>query len=118
MFTDQALEEWSPNKTAQFLQHVINSTYNYASNARETYLLLQLFRTALKQEITEKVVEAKEFITGNPTVTKLVITHHRGRGTCGYVHACVRMDTCMYVCRIWQVSERHAWASGAATHCR
>ena len=85
VFIEQPLEGWAPAKTSTFLQHVIQSTYNFASNARETYLLLQLFRTALKEEITEKVLHAKEFITGNPTVTQLVIQHHRGQGFSHYL---------------------------------
>lgn len=85
VFIEQPLEGWAPAKISNFLQHVIQSTYNFASNARESYLQLQLFRTALKKEITEKVNHAKEFITGNPTVTKLVILHHRGQGFSHYL---------------------------------
>lgn len=39
------------NKTTKFMESVIFSLYNYASNRREAYLLLQLFRTALQEEI-------------------------------------------------------------------
>lgn len=39
------------NKTTKFLEGVIFSLYNYASNRREAYLLLQLFKTALQEEI-------------------------------------------------------------------
>jgi Ras GTPase-activating-like protein IQGAP2/3 len=39
------------NKTTKFMEGVIFSLYNYASNRREAYLLLQLFRTALQEEI-------------------------------------------------------------------
>lgn len=33
------------------MESVIFSLYNYASNLREAYLLLQLFKTALQEEI-------------------------------------------------------------------
>lgn len=39
------------NKTTKFMESVIFSLYNYASNPREAYLLLQLFRTALQEEV-------------------------------------------------------------------
>lgn len=57
VFIDQPLERWGSVKSAKFLQHVIQTTYNYASNARETYLLLKLFRRALNLEVTEKIVQ-------------------------------------------------------------
>ena len=85
VFIEQPLEGWATAKVSTFLQHVIQSTYNFASNAREAYLQLQLFRTALKKEITEKVTQVKDFITGNPTVTKLVITHHRNQEFAHYL---------------------------------
>lgn len=39
------------NKTTKFVESVIFSLYNYASNRREAYLLLQLFKTTLQEEI-------------------------------------------------------------------
>lgn len=39
------------NKTTKFMESVIFSLYNYASNSREAYLLLQLFKAALQEEI-------------------------------------------------------------------
>lgn len=39
------------NKTTKFMESVIFSLYNYASNRREAYLLLQLFKTMLQEEI-------------------------------------------------------------------
>ncbi|XP_011934103.1 PREDICTED: ras GTPase-activating-like protein IQGAP3 isoform X4 [Cercocebus atys] len=40
------------NKTTKFMEAVIFSLYNYASSRREAYLLLQLFKTALQEEIS------------------------------------------------------------------
>lgn len=39
------------SKTTKFMESVVLTLYNYASNAREEYLLLKLFETALKEEI-------------------------------------------------------------------
>lgn len=39
------------NKSTKFMDTVIFTLYNYASNQREEYLLLKLFRTALEEEI-------------------------------------------------------------------
>lgn len=85
VFVEQPLERWSAHKAATFLQHVIQTTYNYASNAREKYLLNKLYRTALRKEVFEKITAVKEFITGNPTVVKLIINHHRGSGSENYM---------------------------------
>ncbi|XP_045439224.1 ras GTPase-activating-like protein IQGAP3 isoform X2 [Pipistrellus kuhlii] len=69
------------NKTTKFMESVIFSLYNYASNRREAYLLLQLFRTALQEEIKSKVEQPQDMVTGNPTVVRLVVRFYRnGRG--------------------------------------
>lgn len=39
------------NRSTKFLESVVFSLYNYASNRREAYLLLQLFRAALREEV-------------------------------------------------------------------
>jgi len=39
------------SKTTKFMESVVLTLYNYASNSREEYLLLKLFETALKEEI-------------------------------------------------------------------
>ncbi|XP_031230195.1 ras GTPase-activating-like protein IQGAP3 [Mastomys coucha] len=69
------------NKTTKFMEGVIFSLYNYASNRREAYLLLQLFKTALQEEIKSKVDQPQDVVTGNPTVVRLVVRFYRnGRG--------------------------------------
>nr|XP_018671818.1 IQ motif containing GTPase activating protein homologue isoform X1 [Ciona intestinalis] len=65
-------------RTNNFMQSVILSVYNYASNHREEYLLLKLFKTALQEEIESKVDKVKEIATGNPLVIKMVVTFNRG----------------------------------------
>uniref|UniRef100_A0A8C4XQ44 IQ motif containing GTPase activating protein 1 n=1 Tax=Falco tinnunculus TaxID=100819 RepID=A0A8C4XQ44_FALTI len=41
------------NKSTKFMDSVIFTLYNYASNQREEYLLLRLFQTALQEEINK-----------------------------------------------------------------
>ncbi|KYO41809.1 hypothetical protein Y1Q_0004502 [Alligator mississippiensis] len=65
------------NKSTKFMESVVFSLYNYASNAREGYLLLQLFSTALQEEIRSKVDHPHEILTGNPTVIRLVVSFYR-----------------------------------------
>lgn len=43
--------ELPPSRTTKFLESAILTLYNYASNQREEYLLLKLFKTALEEEI-------------------------------------------------------------------
>ncbi|XP_006155288.2 ras GTPase-activating-like protein IQGAP3 [Tupaia chinensis] len=65
------------NKSTKFMEAVIFSLYNYASNRREAYLLLQLFKTALREEIQSKVEQPQDVVTGNPTVVRLVVRFYR-----------------------------------------
>nr|XP_010300132.1 PREDICTED: ras GTPase-activating-like protein IQGAP1 [Balearica regulorum gibbericeps] len=66
------------NKSTRFMDSVIFTLYNYASNQREEYLLLRLFQTALQEEIKSKVDQIQEIVTGNPTVIKMVVSFNRG----------------------------------------
>uniref|UniRef100_A0A8C4W2F9 Ras GTPase-activating-like protein IQGAP1 n=1 Tax=Gopherus evgoodei TaxID=1825980 RepID=A0A8C4W2F9_9SAUR len=66
------------NKSTKFMDSVIFTLYNYASNQREEYLLLRLFQTALQEEIKSKVDQIQEIVTGNPTVIKMVVSFNRG----------------------------------------
>ncbi|KAM5161709.1 ras GTPase-activating-like protein IQGAP3 [Callospermophilus lateralis] len=65
------------NRTTKFMEAVIFSLYNYASNRREAYLLLQLFKTALQEEIKSKVERPQDIVTGNPMVVRLVVRFYR-----------------------------------------
>ncbi|KAJ8263100.1 hypothetical protein COCON_G00155570 [Conger conger] len=66
------------NKSTKFMDTVIFTLYNYASNQREEYLLLKLFKTALEEEIQSKVDQLQDIVTGNPTVIKMVVSFNRG----------------------------------------
>ncbi|KAM9214774.1 ras GTPase-activating-like protein IQGAP3 [Leptosomus discolor] len=65
------------NKSTKFLESVIFTLYNYASNPREAYLLLQLFKAALQEEIRSKVDHVHDILTGNATVIRLVVSFYR-----------------------------------------
>ncbi|XP_031561536.1 ras GTPase-activating-like protein IQGAP1 isoform X2 [Actinia tenebrosa] len=71
--------EMPQSKTTKFMESVVLTLYNYASNTREEYLLLRLFETALRQEICSKVDQPVEIITGNPTVIRMVVHFNRGQ---------------------------------------
>uniref|UniRef100_A0A8C0QKN3 IQ motif containing GTPase activating protein 3 n=1 Tax=Chelonoidis abingdonii TaxID=106734 RepID=A0A8C0QKN3_CHEAB len=64
-------------KSTKFMESVVFTLYNYASNPREAYLLLQLFKTALQEEIRSKVDQLRDILTGNPTVIRLVVSFYR-----------------------------------------
>uniref|UniRef100_A0A8C8SM08 IQ motif containing GTPase activating protein 3 n=1 Tax=Pelusios castaneus TaxID=367368 RepID=A0A8C8SM08_9SAUR len=65
------------NKSTKFMESVVFTLYNYASNPREAYLLLQLFKTALQEEIKSNVDHLRDILTGNPTVIRLVVSFYR-----------------------------------------
>ncbi|XP_033375638.1 ras GTPase-activating-like protein IQGAP3 isoform X1 [Parus major] len=65
------------NKSTKFMESVIFTLYNYASNPREAYLLLQLFKVALQEEIRSKVDQVHDILTGNATVIRLVVSFYR-----------------------------------------
>ena len=44
--------EMPQSKTNRFMENVILTVFNYASNNREQYLLLKLFETALNEEVS------------------------------------------------------------------
>ncbi|XP_010006578.1 PREDICTED: ras GTPase-activating-like protein IQGAP3, partial [Chaetura pelagica] len=65
------------NKSTKFMESVIFTLYNYASNPREAFLLLQLFKAALQEEIRSKVDHVHDILTGNAKVIQLVVTFYR-----------------------------------------
>jgi len=72
------------SKTNKFLESVILTLYNFGGNVREEFLLLQLFKTALVEEVYTKVEKINDVVVGNPLVVKLVISYNRsGRGGYG-----------------------------------
>uniref|UniRef100_A0A8C3NLQ5 Uncharacterized protein n=1 Tax=Geospiza parvula TaxID=87175 RepID=A0A8C3NLQ5_GEOPR len=78
MYLAKLIFQMPKNKSTKFMDTVIFTLYNYASNQREEYLLLKLFKTALEEEITSKVDQIQDIVTGNPTVIKMVVSFNRG----------------------------------------
>uniref|UniRef100_A0A8C9VP45 IQ motif containing GTPase activating protein 3 n=1 Tax=Scleropages formosus TaxID=113540 RepID=A0A8C9VP45_SCLFO len=64
------------NKSTHFMETVIFTLFNYGSDCREAYLLLQLFTTALRHEI-KSVDQPQELVMGNPTVVKMLVSFYR-----------------------------------------
>uniref|UniRef100_A0ABM5F3J8 Ras GTPase-activating-like protein IQGAP3 n=1 Tax=Pogona vitticeps TaxID=103695 RepID=A0ABM5F3J8_9SAUR len=65
------------NKSTRFMESVVFSLYNYASNSREACLLLRLFRAALQEEVHSRVARIRDILTGNPTVIRMVVSFYR-----------------------------------------
>ncbi|XP_027554967.1 ras GTPase-activating-like protein IQGAP3 [Neopelma chrysocephalum] len=65
------------NKSTKFMESVIFTLYNYASNPREAYLLLQLFKVALQEEVRSKVDHVHDILMGNAAVIRLVVSFYR-----------------------------------------
>uniref|UniRef100_A0A8C1YAZ4 IQ motif containing GTPase activating protein 3 n=1 Tax=Cyprinus carpio TaxID=7962 RepID=A0A8C1YAZ4_CYPCA len=65
------------NKSTRFMETVIFTLFNYGSDCREAFLLLQLFTAALRHEIQVKVDRPQEVVTGSPTVIKMLVSFYR-----------------------------------------
>ncbi|XP_009890370.1 PREDICTED: ras GTPase-activating-like protein IQGAP3 [Charadrius vociferus] len=77
MYLARLIFQMPQNKSTKFMESVIFTLYNYASNPREAYLLLQLFKAALQEEIRSKVDHVHDILTGNATVIRLVVSFYR-----------------------------------------
>uniref|UniRef100_A0AAZ3Q6P3 Ras-GAP domain-containing protein n=1 Tax=Oncorhynchus tshawytscha TaxID=74940 RepID=A0AAZ3Q6P3_ONCTS len=68
------------NKTTLFMETVIFTLFNYGSDCREAYLLLQLFTPVLRHEIKSVYTHYShtiQVVTGNPTVIKMLVSFYR-----------------------------------------
>ncbi|XP_060109748.1 ras GTPase-activating-like protein IQGAP3 [Heteronotia binoei] len=77
LYLARLIMQMPQNKSTKFMESVVFTLFNYASNAREAYLLLQLFRSALQEEIKSKVDRIRDILTGNPMVIRLVVSFYR-----------------------------------------
>ncbi|XP_006818327.1 ras GTPase-activating-like protein IQGAP1 [Saccoglossus kowalevskii] len=76
--------EMPPSATNKFMQSVILTLYNYASNQREEFLLLKLYKTALQEEVRSKVDKILDVVIGDAMVIRMVLHYNRAqRGTKG-----------------------------------
>ena len=64
-------------KTKKFMETVVLTLFGFAQNAREEYLLLKLFNTAIGEELID-ANELGDFMRGNPVFVKLVVHYNRG----------------------------------------
>eukprot|EP00730_Choanoeca_flexa_P000760 TRINITY_DN10325_c0_g1_i1.p1 TRINITY_DN10325_c0_g1~~TRINITY_DN10325_c0_g1_i1.p1 ORF type:complete len:1357 (+),score=486.70 TRINITY_DN10325_c0_g1_i1:58-4071(+) len=85
VYIDRPREGFTATRASNFLQRLIQLVFNYASNAREQYLLLKLYRNALKTEVTNRVDEIRQINTGNPLFIKLVVNQYRDETGSTYV---------------------------------
>ncbi|TMS01631.1 Ras GTPase-activating-like protein IQGAP1 [Larimichthys crocea] len=65
------------SRSTSFLEMLVFSLFNYGSDRREAFLLLQLFTEALRYEIRLKVEQPQDVVTGNPTVIKMLVNFYR-----------------------------------------
>ncbi|XP_041799392.1 ras GTPase-activating-like protein IQGAP3 [Chelmon rostratus] len=65
------------SRSTSFMEMLVFSLFNYGSDRREAFLLLQLFTEALRYEIRLKVEQPQDVVTGNPTVVKMLVNFYR-----------------------------------------
>ncbi|XP_032415434.1 ras GTPase-activating-like protein IQGAP3 isoform X1 [Xiphophorus hellerii] len=65
------------SRSTCFVEMLVFSLFNYGSDRRDAFLLLQLFTEALRYEIRLKVEQPQEVITGNPTIIKMLVNFYR-----------------------------------------
>ncbi|XP_072316674.1 ras GTPase-activating-like protein IQGAP3 [Eucyclogobius newberryi] len=65
------------SRSTGFMEMLVFSLFNYGSDRREAFLLLQLFTQALRYEIRLKVQHPQDVVTGNPTVIKMLVNFYR-----------------------------------------
>uniref|UniRef100_A0A8C6SPK9 IQ motif containing GTPase activating protein 3 n=1 Tax=Neogobius melanostomus TaxID=47308 RepID=A0A8C6SPK9_9GOBI len=65
------------SRSTAFMEMLVFSLFNYGSDRREAFLLLQLFTQALRYEIRLKVDHPQDVVRGNPTVIKMLVNFYR-----------------------------------------
>ncbi|KAM9352702.1 ras GTPase-activating-like protein IQGAP3 [Symphorus nematophorus] len=65
------------SRSTSFMEMLVFSLFNYGSDRRDAFLLLQLFTEALRYEIRLKVEQPQDVVTGNPTVIKMLVNFYR-----------------------------------------
>ncbi|KAF6731923.1 Ras GTPase-activating-like protein IQGAP1 [Oryzias melastigma] len=65
------------SRSTSFMEMLVFSLFNYGSDHRDAFLLLQLFTAALRYEISLKVAQPQDIVTGNPTIIKMMVNFYR-----------------------------------------
>ncbi|XP_067365190.1 ras GTPase-activating-like protein IQGAP3 isoform X2 [Channa argus] len=65
------------SRSTSFMEMLVFSLFNYGSDRREAFLLLQLFTEALRYEIRLKVDQPQDVVMGNPTIIKMLVNFYR-----------------------------------------
>jgi len=68
------------SNSTRFMESVILTLYNFGANAREEFLLLNLFKVALEEEVASKVERPGDLLTGNPLVVCMIVRFYRAGG--------------------------------------
>ncbi|XP_030605093.1 ras GTPase-activating-like protein IQGAP3 [Archocentrus centrarchus] len=77
LYLAQLISLMPQSRSTSFMEMLVFSLFNYGSDRREAFLLLQLFTEALRYEIRLKVEQPRDVITGNPTVIKMLVNFYR-----------------------------------------
>ncbi|XP_017295443.1 ras GTPase-activating-like protein IQGAP3 [Kryptolebias marmoratus] len=77
MYLAQVIFLMPQSGSTSFMERLVFSLFNYGSDRREAFLLLQLFTEALRHEIRLKVDKPQDVVTGNPTVIKMLVNFYR-----------------------------------------
>ena len=65
------------NSTVQkFIQNIVLSLFGFAQDTREEYLLLNLFKAAFEEEMTD-ITEPQELLLSNPIILDLLVRYSR-----------------------------------------
>ncbi|XP_057265982.1 ras GTPase-activating-like protein IQGAP3 [Pezoporus wallicus] len=77
LYLARLLFQMPQTKSTKFMESVIFTLYNYASTPREAFLLLQLFKAALQEEISSKVEQVHDILLGNAAVIRMLVSFYR-----------------------------------------
>ncbi|KAL7632218.1 UNVERIFIED_CONTAM: hypothetical protein RMT77_017468 [Armadillidium vulgare] len=67
-----------PNgQTSKFFEDVLFTLFNYGSNDRDNYLLLNVLKLSLEEEIRNRVMRLSDMISTNPLIIRIIVSLHR-----------------------------------------
>ncbi|KAB7496970.1 Ras GTPase-activating-like protein IQGAP2, partial [Armadillidium nasatum] len=63
--------------TSKFFEDVLFTLFNYGSNDRDNYLLLNVLKLSLEEEIRNRVMRLSDMISTNPLIIRIIVSLHR-----------------------------------------